>query len=239
MVKRIKNLVYFDLNSAFKNKIVVIYTLIFPIIFLLLNRNNFLNNHNLIYGFWAYIVVIGVLNGIVAGTINMRESNFFKMFSYIAKSKELVFFANLIAQVIFLEMELFIFNLFVIVIGGGFIWQKILYCFLISLVIIPLCAINLSFFLVIKMKNNTYNALLNAYMFVIMFTAFLNINDFISWLIILVNPIAYITRVYVLFNSNNFQLLDLVILIGLGVVYLLIGIFSIKKMPISGITSRY
>lgn len=239
MINRIKSLVRFEINITLDNKLVLVYTLVFPMIFLLFNLGSFLKNNNFIYGYWSYIIVSGTLNGIIAGTVNMRESNFLKMFSYIAKSKVYVFIANLVAQTLLLELELFIFNIFSMIISGNFIWQKTVYCFFISLFLIPLCGLMLSPFLVIRMKQNTYNVLLNGYLLLMLFTGFIKTSGILQAIIVTVNPFSYFSNIYDVFTFSENRLADLIVLSMLSVIYIILGVVCIKKMPIRGITSRY
>lgn len=239
MIKRIKSLVRFELNITLDNKIVLLYTLIFPMIFLCFNLENFLSHGEYISGYWAYIIVSGTLNGIIAGTVNMRESNFLKMFSYIAKSKLYVFFANLIAQTIILELELLFFNIFSMLLSGNFIWGKTIYCFLISLLFIPLCGLMMSPFLVIRMKQNTYNVFLNGYLLIMLLTAFIKTKGILQAIIVTINPFAYFSNIYDIFMFNENRVIDLIVLSILAVIYLIGGIYCVIKMPIRGITSRY
>ena len=239
MIKKIKSLVYFELNITLDNKIVLVYTLVFPIIFLLFNRNANITNDSYLYGYWSYIIVTGILSGIVAGTISMRESNFLKMFSYLAKSKGYVFVSNLISQIIVLELELLIFNIFSMLIARNFNIKIIIYCFLSSLIMIPLCGMFVSFFLVMKMRQNTFNVLLNGYLLIMLASFYVKFNTTITWILMAINPFVYFSNMYKLFTFQQVDFINLVVLFFLGIAYSLIGVISIRRMPIIGVTNRY
>lgn len=237
-IRKIESLFQFEVNITLDNKIVLIYTLFFPVLFLFLNSRTSPQSISL-YSYWAYIIVVGVLNGVISGIINMRENNFLKMFCYIVKSKKYIYFSNVITQTLIIEIELIVFNFVAFFILHNITIIDIMYCLFLSIILIPLCSLFLSFFLLLRIRVNTFNILLNGYLSLMLAMFYVRVSAPIERILLLINPFSYFSYLFTLLTFKSDSFLDLMVLLIFGLIYILIGLKAINIMPIQGITNRY
>lgn len=102
-------------KQVFYNKFAYIWSLAIPIVFLLVNRLNAeeaLTYEEFAYStlfFWSYMILITASDGIGMGLLQMRDSNFLKMYTYISGSKFPIVLGKVFSQLLFLWVNMVVF----------------------------------------------------------------------------------------------------------------------------------
>ncbi|GKT03333.1 hypothetical protein [Furfurilactobacillus entadae] len=239
----------FETNIVLDNKLVIVYTLLFPAVFFLYHffaggARQLASGQvlQMLSGYWSYIIVAGVLNGIINGMINMRENNFLKMFSFIAGDKRLIFYANLIPQIFVIQVELLIFNVIALCCyrADGHVILSTLVAMLINFILIPIIVFFTAFLLLVPMKGQESGIVITGYLvfgmgLLAVKSAQVGLNGILSFLA----PTVYVKNVYqVLFSQTAPALMPALILSGIAVFYLLIGNLIIARINLNSATLR-
>jgi len=252
MWRRLKFLSRFELRQTWDEKAILFYTLVAPTIYFVIATVSFGGHpfglHNVAYqllGYWAYIVLVGVLNGFQFGLIGMRESNFLKMFTIIAGDKRLIFYSNLLVQIVFIQIEIVVFDIIVLLLNPASLSLAPLMVggFLMNFLLIPIVAGFTNFILMLPIKINVVSLLTMGYIFLGMLLINLPFNPDSALGIVLtaLNPCSYMIVAYgMLFNLMGPATgLMLGVLGVIALFYLAVGFYPVRHMKLQSYTSRY
>ncbi|WP_143462113.1 hypothetical protein [Levilactobacillus enshiensis] len=242
----------FELRQTWDDKMVLFYTLIAPMIFFVLtdlsSNGHPFGVHNLasqLIGYWVYIVLVGILNGFQFALIGMRESNFLKMFTVIAGDKRLIFFSNLVVQVLFIEIEVFLFDLVVLILNSASLPLLPMMAggLLLNVVLIPIIAGFTNFLLILPLRVNLVSLMTTGYIFVGMFliSPGLGLAPWLNDVLTALNPCSYMIQFYGvgLDILGRVTLAHVGLLAGVAAFYLLVGYYPVRHMKLQSNTSRY
>ena len=136
-----------QLTIAFKERFYFVYTLIVPMFMVFLNKTLDFQDNESIYVYWSYIVVTTVFNG------------FLKTLTYLSGSRHSIVLANLLVQLVIVQLEIFLFNLYVTFFITHVSALTFVYGFLSSSLITILCIAMMSIFFILKIRRAIFNYL--------------------------------------------------------------------------------
>lgn len=148
-----------QLTIAFKERFYFVYTLIVPMFMVFLNKTLDFQDNESIYVYWSYIVVTTVFNGFLLNLVRLRESGFLKTLTYLSGSRHSIVLANLLVQLVIVQLEIFLFNLYVTFFITHVSALTFVYGFLSSSLITILCIAMMSIFFILKIRRATFNYL--------------------------------------------------------------------------------
>lgn len=213
---------YYILNIKLllKDKLSFIWALLLPAIFLYSNRGSIQDILDLRF-WWSYIIFSSYLFGIGIHMLRHKESGTLKTFFSIKEARIEFFIANLLTQITFSMICICLLN--------------ILSCFLFSFDFIKLSmssfkliwmSVPMAFFTTIitnirKVHVNTVNTLLTMASFIFIFLLSLktNLNKF--------NPLLLLSNTIILKSIREYLLYAFI-----SIIFIVIGIFSIKKYSV-------
>ncbi|WP_125583915.1 hypothetical protein [Levilactobacillus cerevisiae] len=252
MWRKLKILSRFELRQTWDDKGILFYTLICPSIYFVIvtfsSGGHPFGLHNLAYqllGYWAYIILVGVLNGFQFGLIGMRENNFLKMFTIIAGDKRLIFYSNLLVQVVFVQIEVVLFDLIVLILNPASLSlvPMMVGGFLLNFILIPIVAGFSNFILLLPLKMNVMSLLMMGYIFLGMLLINLPYqqNSLLNIVLTILSPFSYLINFYVnaLRVISQPTLLNVALLGIVALVYLTVGYYPVRHMKLQSYTSRY
>ncbi|WP_236008229.1 hypothetical protein [Levilactobacillus andaensis] len=242
----------FELRQTWDDKMVLFYTLIAPMIFFVVadfsSHGHPFGVHDLasqLVGYWVYIVLVGVLNGFQFALIGMRESNFLKMFTVIAGDKRLIFFSNLAVQLLFIEIEVFVFDVVVLILNPAslILLPMMAGGLLLNLILIPIVAGFTNFLLILPLRTNLVSLMTTGYIFAGMFlmSPGITLAPWLNDILAAINPCSYMLQFY----SAGLDILGRVslpqvgLLLGVAAFYLLVGYYPVRHMKLQSNTNRY
>ncbi|WP_407889990.1 hypothetical protein [Levilactobacillus sp. N40-8-2] len=207
MWRKLRILSKFELRQTWDDKAILFYTLICPAIYFVIadinSKGQPFGVHNIssqLLGYWVYIILVGVLNGFQFGLIGMRESNFLKMFTIIAGDKRLIFYSNLIVQIIFVQTEIVLFDIFVLVLNPStlFLIPMMIGGFFLNFLLIPIVAGFTNFVLLLPLKVNLSSLLMMGYILLAMLIINLSyqLDSLVGTLLTVFTPSAYMIQFY-------------------------------------------
>lgn len=250
-MNKVKALYKVYIVNSLNSKIVFMYNLLLPIIYLLATNLKYFfhpihtTNQGLINTasyFWAYIIIVTLLNNVTFEMLSERESGYFKEMFFIAGSKWHILLANLLAQVTILVLELILFNVVFSIIFRTINLGIFLGGLLAILVLtIPVTCVS-CIFLIIRIKAQTISVIETITLFGLFALLSLNSKNPVIATIYQLNPIQYLVQ-----NSNSLSLL----LLGnmpsgiaifqfviVTVLYILVGLGGLSKFSILPIENR-
>ena len=246
--KKIYALSKFETNIATDDKFIFVYTLVFPavyFIYVFFSQHPTTNTHGIYFtltGFWSYILVMGISTGFIGGIMDMKMTNFLKMFYFITGNKTDIYYANLIPQMVIIQVEILIFDLLagILLHISLTMFLAMLGAFLVNFLLIPIIAGFMFFFFLVPFKKlQAYTIFSTGYMFIgLGLLVVSNNSQLINTLLMIINPFTYITRVYYLTQGFSFSLFSLILILLIAVIYLTINAITIKKMDIVSTMQR-
>lgn len=245
-MKKILALSRFEINILMDNKISFIFSLIFPVIYM---AYNFIKFHHsgaseslflFILPYLSYLIVTNVLYGWVANITAVRENNFLKVFSSIAGDKKYVFIAKFLITLIsiFIQAELLAISL-------EFITRHVdLYLLLKIALITPLASFflcsGLSILLLLSIRPQPLQLFLTVYLIGGMF--FMGTQTHNLFFKILLNTLNAFSFIFnfgqVFVQSDRFSFYNIITLIIPIIMFLLLGVLSLSRIPVSSKFNR-
>ncbi|MBZ1523973.1 hypothetical protein J3336_11140 [Leuconostoc mesenteroides] len=249
----VKNLSSVYWVNMLSNKFVFIFNLVIPTIyFLYININSFMRdsvtfNHEtfkVIGYFWAYIILVTILNNVIVGMISQRESGFYKQTFFIVGSKYKILGANFLVQLLVLNIELLIIN-FVVMFTAHYWSIKLLLAGIMASIVVSLpIAFAGSILFMLKIKIESINILVSILLFGLFIGMHVpnNRENLITTFTSLINPLSYITEVsyqvlLFLFNAKLYYS-EIVVCLLVTLIYVLIGWYSISKLSVNAVADR-
>ena len=139
---KIKAFIRFYIELAFDNKVSLIFTLLFPAIYQLINfkvvtitnTDDFIQTSMLMI---AYIIVSTAINGVTMSIISTRNSGYIKAYYYASGSRWAIYLANLFVQLIIVLLENLIFIVSLMILYRFFSVNLLLNFMLMTLISFP------------------------------------------------------------------------------------------------------
>lgn len=107
----IKAYVIINLKMLLKDKLPLIWSILFPSLFIILN-NNQINGVLDLRFYWTYIIVNSYIFGVGIHALTQREYGLLKTYFSIKNSRFEFFISNIFTQIIFIEACLLVVNIF-------------------------------------------------------------------------------------------------------------------------------
>ena len=248
-----------DVTTLFKvymidtlsNKFSFVYNLLIPIIYFiyqnrhlaLQSRSHFnMTTFRVISYFWAYIIVVTILNNVIISLIAYRERGFYKQMLFIAGSKLKIMFSVFAVQLMIILLEITLFNIVVMLFMKAFSLHLMLSGLLTGLITALPIALVTSLLFMFKIRLESVTIILSLLIFGMLF--FMNISNgqHLESLITLINPASYVATIgyqiqTLLISPTN----HLIVWLGLAVVtllYVFIGKFAIAKFSPQSVITR-
>lgn len=249
MLKRAFELFLAFAKALIDEKIALTWSLIIPlIIFLSMNYSWFSKKPDLdtaIYyfaGFWAFTVVIIILNGVGLKLSEFRESGFLKSLVFICGSKTPIILGLLLSQIVLGFVSLFLFNLTLCVIFDyPFLIIMPISLMVLLVSVFPLFLMTL-FIPSLSIRTSTAYTIVNIFIFPATYLAVYRDNSlsFFMNIIYHLNPVEYVyslsIKLYKLIYGVDHVTLTYPIISS--VAYILMGLYSWKRIKISSTVNR-
>ncbi|RVU71558.1 hypothetical protein EJK17_02255 [Lactobacillus xujianguonis] len=200
-ILKTKAFIRFYTELAFDNKISLVFTLLFPAIYQLLNsrRISISNNNDFIQAcipMIAYIIVATALNGVTLAIISTRNSGYIKAYYYASGSRWAIYLANLFVQLVIVLLENFIFIVSLMLLYRYFSIYLLINLMLMTLISFPFVALEFNCLFLLKIRASDMSILATALMIglLVLFSISANIPmpDFLKF-IIGINPYSFIS----------------------------------------------
>lgn len=231
-MRKIYGFVVLYLKMLFLEKISLVWSIIFPLIIaLVVTRNMSINTEErlleVISMFWAYIIIISLLNGVGLQLARLREDNLLKTYTLIAGSKIPIVLGTIITQVCFIVVCIIVFNIGISLLSSAhliaIIWVPILATFL--LIPFSMMSILLAIF---PIQTKNISTLLNigvSILFIMSINGSLPFNSYF----LAINPMYLVSSIcQSLINGEMISIAALSVVI----IQLIIGIIAINKLSL-------
>ncbi|ATO46800.1 hypothetical protein C5L30_000775 [Companilactobacillus farciminis] len=218
-----------QLTIAFKERFYFVYTLLVPIFMVFLNKTLDFQDNESIYVYWSYIVVTTVFNGFLLNLVRLRESGFLKTLTYLSGSRHSIILANLLVQLIIVQLEILLFNLYVTFFITHVSLLTFVYGLLTSSLITVLCAAMMSIFFVLKIQRTIFNYLVGGFFTISVLMLGIHPQGFNKAILTIFSPFQFVYGLYVVPCSTvRFA----VFLALCSLLYLIISLLVFKKFSI-------
>ncbi|ADU29427.1 hypothetical protein [Evansella cellulosilytica] len=233
------------------NKVAFLWTLIFPIIYILLFSRITLSNGfddnsfiETIAMFFSYIIFVVSINASLS-LISLRETGFLKMFFFITGSKIPIVFGQILAQLCFLYINIIIVSLVFFFLSGENLYSLLqLGLLVVTITFIPISLFNL-WITTLPIKNESIIPIMNIAVFPLIIIAFsVNYTDYLILdFFISFNPVKFIHNITIFIannigitsvgnkNANNFFIIN-------TITYTLIGLLMLRYFKIISVVKR-
>ncbi|WP_436862723.1 hypothetical protein [Mammaliicoccus sciuri] len=231
-MNQLNSFLVFNLKSILKDRITLVWTLIFPILMIIINFSVYQNsvktiedNEILLVQFWSFMTILILLNGIAVEIANIREVGALKSYVMLAGSKYPFILAILVSQILILFISITVISIIFMILFKLFSLKILLYAFIYILLIIPISFI----FLVVTSlpfkasSIATISTILSIALFYIV-----NMQLFgLEW----INPLHFLYKLgeLIVLGFNHFSMMIPIIY----VLYVVIGLYALLKLDIN------
>ncbi len=231
-MNQLNSFLVFNLKSMLKDRITLVWTLIFPILLIIINFSVYQNSVKtiedkeiLLVQFWSFMTIMILLNGIAVEIANIREVGALKSYVMLAGSKYAFILAILVSQILILFISITIISIIFMILFKLFSLKILLYAFIYILLIVPISFI----FLVVTSlpfkasSIATISTILSIALFYIV-----NIQLFgLEW----INPLHFLYKLgeLIVLGFNHFSMMIPIIY----VLYVVIGLYALIKLDIN------
>lgn len=164
MLLRIKAFVEYNIKSLIKDKLSFLWSIAVPTMVLLFSSNKALEPQDLRF-WWSYIIISSYLFGVGIYALTLKESGVMRTIFSIKKDKISFFAGNLITQMIYSFICLFIFNLIAsLSLDFNFLYLNLNSIKMIILCI-PIAFLSYNFTLINRVHANTISTMANMVFF--------------------------------------------------------------------------
>ncbi|EEJ73030.1 hypothetical protein [Lactobacillus ultunensis] len=222
-ILKVKAFIRFYAELAFDNKISLIFTLLFPAVYQLLNSNQItITNENdfiqACISMSAYIIVSTALNGVTMSIISTRNSGYIKAYYYASGSRWAIYLANLCVQLIIVLLENLVFIISFMILYKFFSIHLLINFVLMTVISFPFVALGFNILFLLKTRASNISILATA--LIIGFLALFSVSTDIAIpnflkVLIGINP-------YVFVNFILRELLQPNFILGLNVILICI-----------------
>ncbi|MCE4979963.1 MULTISPECIES: hypothetical protein [Mammaliicoccus] len=231
-MNQLNSFLIFNLKSILKDRITLVWTLIFPILMIIINFSVYQNSVKtiedkeiLLVQFWSFMTIMILLNGIAVEIANIREVGALKSYVMLAGSKYPFILAILVSQILILSISISVISILFMALFKLFSLKILLYAFIYILLIIPISFI----FLVVTSlpfkasSIATISTILSIALFYIV-----NMQLFgLEW----INPLHFLYKLgeLIVLGFNHFSMMIPIIYIF----YVVIGLYALLKLDIN------
>lgn len=231
-MNQLNSFLVFNLKSILKDRITLVWTLIFPILLIIINFSIYQNSVKtiedkeiLLVQFWSFMTIMVLLNGIAVEIANIREVGALKSYVMLAGSKYPFILAILVSQILILSISITVITILFTILFKLFSLKILLYAFIYILLIVPISFI----FLVVTSlpfkasSIATISTILSIALFYIV-----NMQLFgLEW----INPLHFLYKLgeLIVLGFNHFSMMIPIIY----VLYVLIGFYALIKLDIN------
>lgn len=231
-MNQLNSFLIFNLKSILKDRITLVWTLIFPILMIIINFSVYQNSVKtiedkeiLLVQFWSFMTIMILLNGIAVEIANIREVGALKSYVMLAGSKYPFILAILVSQILILSISISVISILFMALFKLFSLKILLYAFIYILLIIPISFI----FLVVTSlpfkasSIATISTILSIALFYIV-----NMQLFgLEW----INPLHFLYKLgeLIVLSFNHFSMMIPIIYIF----YVVIGLYALLKLDIN------
>lgn len=231
-MNQLNSFLLFNLKSILKDRITLVWTLIFPILLIIINFSVYQNSVKtiedkeiLLVQFWSFMTIMILLNGIAVEIANIREVGALKSYVMLAGSKYPFILAILVSQILILFISITVISIIFMILFKLFSLKILLYAFIYILLIIPISFI----FLVVTSlpfkasSIATISTILSIALFYIV-----NMQLFgLEW----INPLHFLYKLgeLIVLGFNHFSMMIPIIYIF----YVVIGLYALLKLDIN------
>ncbi|WP_305751783.1 hypothetical protein [Mammaliicoccus sciuri] len=231
-MNQLNSFLVFNLKSILKDRITLVWTLIFPILMIIINFSVYQNSVKtiedkeiLLVQFWSFMTILILLNGIAVEIANIREVGALKSYVMLAGSKYPFILAILVSQILILFISITVISIIFMILFKLFSLKILLYAFIYILLIIPISFI----FLVVTSlpfkasSIATISTILSIALFYIV-----NMQLFgLEW----INPLHFLYKLgeLIVLGFNHFSMMLPIIY----VLYVVIGLYALIKLDIN------
>ncbi len=231
-MNQLNSFLVFNLKSMLKDRITLVWTLIFPILLIIINFSVYQNSVKtiedkeiLLVQFWSFMTIMILLNGIAVEIANIREVGALKSYVMLAGSKYPFILAILVSQILILFISITVISIIFMILFKLFSLKILLYAFIYILLIIPISFI----FLVVTSlpfkasSIATISTILSIALFYIV-----NMQLFgLEW----INPLHFLYKLgeLIVLGFNHFSMMIPIIYIF----YIVIGLYALLKLDIN------
>ncbi|WP_436868621.1 hypothetical protein [Mammaliicoccus sciuri] len=231
-MNQLNSFLVFNLKSILKDRITLVWTLIFPILMIIINFSVYQNSVKtiedkeiLLVQFWSFMTIMILLNGIAVEIANIREVGALKSYVMLAGSKYPFILAILVSQILILSISISVISILFMALFKLFSLKILLYAFIYILLIIPISFI----FLVVTSlpfkasSIATISTILSIALFYIV-----NMQLFgLEW----INPLHFLYKLgeLIVLGFNHFSMMIPIIYIF----YVVIGLYALLKLDIN------
>ena len=231
-MNQLNSFLVFNLKSMLKDRITLVWTLIFPILLIIINFSVYQNSVKtiedkeiLLVQFWSFMTILILLNGIAVEIANIREVGALKSYVMLAGSKYAFILAILVSQILILFISITIISIIFMILFKLFSLKILLYAFIYILLIVPISFI----FLVVTSlpfkasSIATISTILSIALFYIV-----NMQLFgLEW----INPLHFLYKLgeLIVLGFNHFSMMIPIIY----VLYVVIGLYALIKLDIN------
>ncbi|MCD8882443.1 hypothetical protein [Mammaliicoccus sciuri] len=231
-MNQLNSFLVFNLKSILKDKITLVWTLIFPILLIIINFSIYQNSVKtiedkeiLLVQFWSFMTIMVLLNGIAVEIANIREVGALKSYVMLAGSKYPFILAILVSQILILSISITVITILFTILFKLFSLKILLYAFIYILLIVPISFI----FLVVTSlpfkasSIATISTILSIALFYIV-----NMQLFgLEW----INPLHFLYKLgeLIVLGFNHFSMMIPIIY----VLYVVIGFYALIKLDIN------
>ena len=231
-MNQLNSVLVFNLKSILKDRITLVWTLIFPILMIIINFSVYQNSVKtiedkeiLLVQFWSFMTILILLNGIAVEIANIREVGALKSYVMLAGSKYPFILAILVSQILILSISISVISILFMALFKLFSLKILLYAFIYILLIIPISFI----FLVVTSlpfkasSIATISTILSIALFYIV-----NMQLFgLEW----INPLHFLYKLgeLIVLGFNHFSMIIPIIY----VLYVVIGLYALLKLDIN------
>ncbi|MDT0695536.1 hypothetical protein [Mammaliicoccus sciuri] len=231
-MNQLNSFLIFNLKSILKDRITLVWTLIFPILMIIINFSVYQNSVKtiedkeiLLVQFWSFMTIMILLNGIAVEIANIREVGALKSYVMLAGSKYPFILAILVSQILILSISISVISILFMALFKLFSLKILLYASIYILLIIPISFI----FLVVTslpFKASTIatiSTILSIALFYIV-----NMQLFgLEW----INPLHFLYKLgeLIVLGFNHFSMMIPIIYIF----YVVIGLYALLKLDIN------
>ncbi|WP_308554750.1 ABC transporter permease [uncultured Lactobacillus sp.] len=201
---KIKAFIRFYIELAFDNKVSLIFTLLFPAIYQLINfkvvtitnTDDFIQTSMLMI---AYIIVSTAINGVTMSIISTRNSGYIKAYYYASGSRWAIYLANLFVQLIIVLLENLIFIVSLMILYRFFSVNLLLNFMLMTLISFPFIALGFNALFLFKIRSSDLSILATALIIglLYLFSFTVNLSSIPNFLKIIfgINPYAFVNLI--------------------------------------------
>lgn len=231
-MNQLNSFLVFNLKSMLKDRITLVWTLIFPILLIIINFSIYQNSVKtieekeiLLVQFWSFMTIMVLLNGIAVEIANIREVGTLKSYVMLAGSKYPFILAILVTQILILSISITVITILFTILFKLFSLKILLYAFIYILLIVP---ISFVFLVVTSLPFKassiaTISTILSIALFYIV-----NMQLFgLEW----INPLHFLYKLgeLIVLGFNHFSMMIPII----HVLYVVIGLYALLKLDIN------